>query len=172
MADFVTLRLDRKSVNALNLRAPLLALEQMIVSATTVREFAGRVHVTFDGYDDAADVFLDASVQRFVSELTDLFPYWLHFADKQDDTLRLLMCCLLPPRRIESGDGNAQFEIDFAAWSDQLIRLRRYTTRLHVQFEITPSEASSVSRSVEDWMKKVGISEADPKRAAGRSDKA
>jgi len=74
MADFFALRFDRKNIDALNMHASMFALEQMIMNAGTVREFASRVQIAFDGYQDAGDVFLDPGVQRFVRELTDLFP--------------------------------------------------------------------------------------------------
>ncbi|MRD49364.1 hypothetical protein GHT07_18975 [Caenimonas koreensis DSM 17982] len=161
MADFVILRLERKSVAALNLRAPLYALEQMIVSAGAVREFAGRVRIEFEGCYELGEVWLDACVQRYMRELTDLFPYWLHFVDKEDESLRILMCCLLPPQQVEPhGNGEPQMQINVLAWNDQLRRLRLYMSRLHAQYGLSPEESSAIDQLIAAWSRRVGLTPA------------
>lgn len=158
MAEFVTLRFDRKKVDALNVHEPQFALEQMITDASLVRQFASRVRIKFDGYEGVGEVCLDSGVQRFVRELTDLFPYWLHFADKNDDTLHLLMSCLVPPKRVEAGaDGMAHMEINVAEWSDQVGRLRHYMNRLHAQYGLTQDEVLAMTQSVTAWMRRAGL---------------
>jgi hypothetical protein len=160
MADFVTLRFDRKKVDALRVHESLFSLEQMIMNASLVREFASRVRIAFDGYEGGGDVFLDPGVQHFVRELTDLFPYWLHFADKEDDTLHVLMSCLVPPRNVEAvTDGKAPLAFNVEAWSDQMTRLRRYMNRLHAQYELTQEETSPIVESVMAWMKRNGLAD-------------
>jgi hypothetical protein len=129
----------------------------MIRSASLVREFTSRVRIQFDGYEGVIEVFLDSGVQRFVRALTELFPYWLHFADKDDDTLRLLISCLLPPQIESAADGNPQMKINVAAWQDQLARLHRYMRLLHGQFGLTQEETLAISDSVATWATLIGL---------------
>lgn len=108
MADAVILSLDRPKVEAMRLQEPLTALERMIETPRSAREYAGKVTIAFGGFQDETEVYLIRSVQRFVRDLTERFPYWLHFANKDDDTLFVLMACLVPPEPLAGARTPAQ----------------------------------------------------------------
>ncbi len=143
---------DRPNVERMNLHAPLLALERMITTPAMTRDLAGSVRVAFEGFEGASEAYANPSVQLYIRELTEMFPYWLHFANKDDDTLFVLFCCLVPPQRVEPGaEGKVNVAIDVSAWHEQLMRLFGFMNGLYERLGFSAEETSATTRLVNAW---------------------
>jgi hypothetical protein len=152
----IVLVFDRPNVERMNLHEPLLALERMIAAPAMARELAGSVRVAFEGFEGGPEVYANPSVQLYIRELTEMFPYWLHFANKDDDTLFVLFCCLIPPQRVESGaEGKVNVAIDTSAWHEQLMRLFGFMNGLYERLGFSAEENSAMTRLVNDWWVRV-----------------
>lgn len=100
---------ERADIDSLSSAAPAAALRRMAMSALTAREYADRLQLVFDGFDpEERPVYEHPKACQFLGDLTAKFPYWGHFCSKSDDSLWLVMQCLLraggtaDPRRADT----------------------------------------------------------------------
>ena len=150
----VIMMFDRANVEALNIGPPLGALEKMASTPVATREYGGRVRLIFDGYDDdAREVYQIPEVRRFVNALTDKFPYWFHFADKSDDTLRIILQCLLPQGEVEVVDGVARTSLDTESWNKITMSLFGHMNGLYDTLGLSSTENSETTQQVLQYVR-------------------
>lgn len=150
----ILLVFDRPNVLAMNVAPPLGALLQLIESAQAARTYRHRVRIVFEGYEgEASEVYEHPHVRDFIRQLTDQFPYWLHFACLDDDSLFVVMNCLAPPGSVSrSPDGKrVQLVIDTAQWNEQLMSLFGHMNGLYAKLGLTSAENSETTQAVATW---------------------
>ncbi|MCC6363148.1 MAG: hypothetical protein IT165_06455 [Bryobacterales bacterium] len=103
VADFLTVVISREQVEAGDIAATLGVLQRLVESPKTARDFAERVDIAFQGYDDVREeLFEIPEVRSFVARLDEQFPYWLFFLSKHCRGLQCLLLCFLPPSLTEA----------------------------------------------------------------------
>lgn len=150
---YTLVMIERPLVERMNIESPLQALKLMAIDAESARQFANRVGLCFEGYEKDGEVYLDSKVQRYMHALTDRFPYWLHFASKDEDTLFVIMNCLAPPRMLDgAAPGKVRVEIDSEAWNEKLLELFGHMNEMYARLGLTPAENSVMTKLVGAWL--------------------
>lgn len=145
--------IERPLVERMNIESPLQALKLMAIDAESARQFANCVGLCFEGYEIEGEVYLDPKVQQYVRALTNRFPYWLHFASKDEDTLFVILNCLAPPRMLDAAAaGKVRVEIDNAAWNEKILELFGHMNELYQRLGLTPAENSVMTKLVGAWL--------------------
>lgn len=151
--DYNLLMIERELVEKMNIESPLQSLKAMAIDAACARQFANRVGICFEGYEDDGEVYQDAKVRAYVQALTERFPYWLHFASKEDDTLFVILNCLEPPQLLDGGaPGKVRVAIDGAAWNARILNLFGHMNELYQRLGLSAAENSIMSKLVGAWL--------------------
>lgn len=154
----IVLLLSREHVERCEIGPPLQALSTMSGTPQTTREYAGRVQLVFDGYEnDPRELYSIAEVRAFVQALTKEFPYWLHFCSKSDDSLLILIRCLLPPPGVgvvRVVDGVAMSTVDTAAWNQSTLQLFGFMNGLYTQHGLSAEENSAMTQQVLQYVRR------------------
>lgn len=146
--------LSRDKVEALDIDAPLRALQAMAATAATAREFAGRVHVAFDGYnDDPREVYEVPAVRSFVMKLTEQFPHWFHFMNKVDDSLLVILKCLTQPQPVVISDGRVATSVDVDEFNRVALGLFTRMNALYADLGLTERENAATTNQVAEYFR-------------------
>lgn len=160
---------ERADIDALRTAAPASALGKMAMSALTVREYADRLQLVFDGFDlGDRKVYEHPGVSQFVADLTRQFPYWAHFCSKSDDSLWEVMQCLLRA----GGTGASQDKQEALEWgdidglTDWLIAQMQH---LYAAVGVTEAEGAEMTAKVRRYLQERRAAAAHPSadRASG-----
>ncbi len=93
--------------------APLSeTLSALVSSKETAEQFEGRLTFYFPGWDeDSRETAEIPEIRRWFGDLTARFPYWLHFVEKEGDTLFHVMrlLCDFQYVRLEPGKVGGHF---------------------------------------------------------------
>lgn len=147
--DPVIFYIDREHVERCEVAPPLQALQVMALTAETTREYAGRVQFAFAGYErDPRELYSIPEVRTFVTALHDKFPYWFHFSSKVDDSLFVILMCLLPLTRVTVHGGKPQVAIDSGEWDRLTLGLFEFMNGLYAHHGLTPEENSTTTQQV------------------------
>jgi hypothetical protein len=157
--DLIVVILDQVNVSVCNTAPVLAALREKLLGLGQVRKFSGRVTFVFDGYDSqSAELYENPVVRAFVARLTQQFPYWLHFASKDDDTLFVLVMCLMGPEGVvvERGrGGTVRLQLDTGKFSDIVLDLFRGMNSLYAEYGLGEDENRAMTKQVERWLGRV-----------------
>jgi hypothetical protein len=92
-------------------------------------------------------------VRRYVQQLTQDFPYWLHFGDKRNNSLLVLLLCLAPIERSTTVDGVVSSVLNAAALNDRVQELFGYMNGLYAHFGLTARENSATTQQVAAYLR-------------------
>lgn len=150
----VVLFFDRGNVEAGAVDAPLRALMAMATNADTIREYAGRIELVFDGYDsDPRALHEVPEVRSFIVRMTERFPWWFHFSSKADESLMVILRCLIPAPVVEIVNGERREQLDTPAWNEVTMALFRSMNALYARHGLTADERSTTSRQVVEYVR-------------------
>lgn len=92
-------------------------------------------------------------VRRFVASLNERFPYWLHFGSKTENSLLVIMLCLIPVEETtpEAG-GDVRAAFPPGALSALLFRLFTAMNGLYHQFGLTAEENAATTRQIQAYL--------------------
>lgn len=103
--ELVVVEFARRHVESGSVAEMLEVLQPMAATREGAELFEGRVAFWFSGWDDDPRELAEIpEVRAWFNKLTGEFPYWLHFAEKEGDTLFLVLR-LLCAGRYERGRG-------------------------------------------------------------------
>ena len=148
------MEITRSMIEREDISALLFALRAMTLDAATVRRYAGTIRFMFSGYDeDPRELYSIPEVRRCVQRLTDEFPYWLHYADKDSESLLVVLTCLAS---VESSAidlstnqaGQARSVVDMQGFSLKLQDLFSEMNTLHARHGLSASETSAMTQQV------------------------
>jgi hypothetical protein len=152
--DPVIFHLDRANIEEVDIEPPLRALWAMALTPMTTREYAGRVQLVFTGYEqDRRELYSIPQVRTFIAALNEQFPYWFHFSSKVDDSLFVVLMCLLPLAPVIVHDGKAVAPIDTAAWNALTADLFGFMNGLYDKHGLTPEENSTTTQQVLEYVR-------------------
>ena len=87
--------IPRDFVEPPDLRSIVDSLSPFIATPAAAQAMQGRLHLTFQGYDDDPRGLWDIPEARtFATQLEMQFPYWFFLADLRSDTLQTLALCV------------------------------------------------------------------------------
>jgi hypothetical protein len=90
--ELMILVIHRDEVEAGDIAPVLQQLEFMTETRELAERWEGRIAVVFNGWDDdPREVVEIPAVRRYFADLTEAWPYWLHFIEKVGDTLPLVL---------------------------------------------------------------------------------
>jgi hypothetical protein len=150
----IYLEITRSMVECRDTAALLFALRAMTLGAGSLRRYASSVRLMFSGYDaDPRELYAIPEVRGYVYRLTQDFPYWLHFADKNSASLLVLLMCLTSVDSTENSAGRVTSGVDVqglkAAVQDLFIEMNT----LHARHGLSPSETSAMTQQVSDYLR-------------------
>ena len=150
----IVLVIERAQVERQDTGELLKALLPMALTAETVREFAGRLQVVFDGYnDDPRETYLVPEIRQFIATVTQSFPYWFHFCDKTDDSMFVIMMCQIPITSSQTKDGIARTTLQASGMSALIGELFAAVNGLYACFGLSRDEQSTMTRQVGEYIR-------------------
>lgn len=157
--DLIVLLLDQVNVSVCNTAPALAALRTLLLDPARVRQFAGRVTLIFDGYDDQKEeLYQNPVVRAFVVRLTEQFPYWLHFVLKDDDALFVLVMCLMGPEGVtveHHPGGRVRLEVNPDKFNDVVMTLFGNMNALYADYGLSEKENSATTQQVKRWLDRI-----------------
>lgn len=147
-ADQVVLFLSRGEIESGNVSDALDRLLNLSDNADHVRKFEDRLTYTFAGYDDdPREIHQIPEVVTYFRLLTSHWPYWLHFVEKETDSIGRLfwLLCDVEPMPHEGPAGMVSFRIK---------NINDVGAALHRLFEGTNAlyEANGISKAQSEAM--------------------
>jgi hypothetical protein len=125
---FLMVVISKEDVETGDISPSLRALNRLIESPKTARQFAERVDIAFHGYDHVTlELFEVPEVRSFVHKLDEKFPYWLFFLSKHHLGLKCLLLCFLPPCLTDTAHAET-----FPARIDELLTQRWFPAMNHI----------------------------------------
>jgi hypothetical protein len=145
--------LDRQMVEACDVTAMAEFLLPMTETPESIREYAGRIGFAFEGYDDdSRELYVIPEVRRFVHILTRVFPYWFHFCNKVDESLFVVMACLLPIASSSKSAGEVTSHFEAGNLSSVIHKLFTAVNGLYAHHGLTNEENDLMTSQVSSYM--------------------
>lgn len=133
--------------------AVLEALHAMASNVEPIRRYADSVRLLFNWpEDDTRELYQIKAVRRYVQDLHQSFPYWFHFLEKVDDSLLVVLLCLVPIVDAGAGHGVVRSEID-TQLNKVVLSLFSSMNGLHAAHGLTPAENSAMTQAVGRYLK-------------------
>ena len=108
-ADSLSVLIDRRDVERVDVSPTLAILSQLLRDRETVIKFRGGLDIGFAGYDeDPREVHEIEEVRIFLRALDSKFPFWFYFINLYGDTLVVILLGLCRYTR----RGDSKFDID------------------------------------------------------------
>jgi hypothetical protein len=86
--EFIVVEFRRNEVERGDLARVCDLLSALTISKETAEFGEGRLMFFFSGWDDdPREIWEIPDIRAWYGKLTEVFPYWLHFAEKQGNTL-------------------------------------------------------------------------------------
>jgi hypothetical protein len=96
--DFLNITISKESIINNDFTEPMNILRQLTSSKSVIEYFRERVDISFDGYNNTREELYEIpEIRNYVSELDNLFPYWLYFLSKNSSGLLVIIKCFLLP---------------------------------------------------------------------------
>lgn len=143
----------REAVESGEIESSLSLLNAFTVNADVARKHANALTVVFEGFEsDPRELYEIAPVRAFVAQLTNAWPYWLHFINKSDHTLLIIMKCLMEIIRTSRDGGivtSTLVEGEFSRIIGDLFGGMNY---LYQELGLTPKENSDMTQEIKRYL--------------------
>lgn len=144
---------DKENIEALNLTPALEVFNAMRAGNKTVRDYANKIDVVFDGYEeDSREVYSVPEVRLFVKKLTQKFPFWLHYCTKESEGLKTILFCLMPIITVNVVDGKSYTEIDSTELNKVVLELFGFMNQLYAEWGFSAEENSRTTHAVAAYL--------------------
>ena len=102
--DGINVVISREVVELTDTSSTIKTLSSVLTDRETVQQFRGRVEISFQGFDDdPREIYEIPEIRRFCVEIDKLFPFWFYFLPTDNDTLKMIVFCLVPIIKIAPG---------------------------------------------------------------------
>lgn len=153
-SDPVFLVVAREDVDQLRVADLILTLQSMAATRESSREYDGRLTLCFDGYcDDARELYAIPAVRAFVQSVNEKFSFWLHFCSKSDDTLFMVIACMLPLGKSVLENGLVSTQLLPGYTTPLLLKLFGALNELHFRHGYGSAETSVVTQQVGEYLR-------------------
>lgn len=101
--ELVVLQIDRVHVERNDLQTWVSVLERLSSDEATASAYEGMLSVAVTGYeDDPRELYEVPEVVRYMRALTDAWPYWFHFCERNMRSLELIFLSHVDLRRVKN----------------------------------------------------------------------
>lgn len=144
---------DRSAVEGGKIESSLSVLSAFTANAETARTHANSLTLVFEGFEsDPRELYEIAPVRAFVEQLTAAWPYWLHFINKSDHTLLVIMKCLMAITRTSTKGLIVTTTLVEGELSRVLGHLFSGMNDLYHDLGFTPQENSAMTQEVKRYL--------------------
>ena len=92
----VVLLISRSEVEAGDIASVLFRLEVFVANREDAWRYRGQMALVVDGYNDDPRELVDIpEVRSLLQQLEAGWPYWAHFLNQVDDSIKLMLSCVL-----------------------------------------------------------------------------
>lgn len=150
-ADLAVVLVSRQDIEALRIGSVVERLMLFSDSAKHVHQFAGRMIMQVNGYDDdPRPLVLIPEVVRFFRAVDAQWSYWLHFLMPEEvDQIRLILLMLVDVKMVASHRGSVGYSLLNPEQMDEVIkRLVFAMEKLHEAFDIPLTHADVMIAAV------------------------
>lgn len=148
--ELAVFQFSREYIEAGDLKRALDMLAPLTESRESAERFEGTLTFFFDGWDDdPRETAAIPEIRAWFQKLTGEWPYWLHYVEKEGDTLFhvLRLICAGHYEGIREGMALWRFD-DLAQLSDNLEVLFGYMNQLHDRLGLPDEMNRRVSEEV------------------------
>lgn len=148
--ELLVIDFPREQVVASNIAPMLEMLAPLAKSRENADQFEGRLTFYFSGWEeDPRETAEIPEIRSWFSDLSADFPYWLHFIEKEGDTLLhvLRLLCKGHIERIENGMVGWRFD-DMKQLSATADTLFGYMNLLHERLKLPEEMSERISQEV------------------------
>lgn len=139
--DHVFCQFSRSEVEAGPVGGAVDRLMELSDDNAIARHLEGRLTLMFEGYDDdPRELYEIPEVVQFFRSLTEAWPFWFHFLEREGDSLCVAMRLLTDVRLLSRQRGQVRADIDFADYQRELNRLFEGMNGLHERLGYRPAE--------------------------------
>lgn len=138
-AELLCFTIDRPSVMECDPSALLKLLKDVASTRQQVIDHEGSLTFCFAGWDDdPRETAAIPEIRAYFAALTEVFPYWLHYVEKVDDTLMHVLRLLCTGHYEPQSPGWMIWRFDDHQELQQVLAtLTRHMTQLHHRHNIT-----------------------------------
>lgn len=111
------------------------------------RRYEGRVHLVFAGYG-GTQPHQNATCRRFFRALTDQWPYWFHFLERQEGSLRLALLLLVRVTEVHRAGASPVAVVDTALLNTTVDGMLHGLAGIHHELCIGADHTSRASSDV------------------------
>lgn len=142
-ADLVVVLVSRQDIETLRIGSVVERLMLFSDCAKHVHQFAGRMVIQVDGYDeDPRPLVLIPEVRRFFRAVNGHWNYWIHFLIPEVDQIQLILLMLVDVKAETAGHGCVGFSLLDPVQMDDVIRgLLQAMEALHHAFQVPSGHA-------------------------------
>lgn len=102
----VVISINRVDVMSGDISKALSTLSVFSESAEAIRGYANSLTILFEGWEqDYRELYEIDEVRTFVQSLSAKWPFWIHFSNKIDHNLLVIMKCLMEIKGTKRNDG-------------------------------------------------------------------
>ncbi|CAA9311912.1 MAG: hypothetical protein AVDCRST_MAG71-811 [uncultured Lysobacter sp.] len=110
------------------------------------RKYEGRVHLVFAGY--GSEPHQNATCRRFFRALTDQWPYWFHFLERREGSLRLALQLLVGVTEVHRRGTAPVAVVDVALFNTTVEGMLHGLAGIHHDLRIGADHTSRASSDV------------------------
>lgn len=139
----VNIVLAREQIQTGDVSPALRALLPLTDNHASVLQYAGALSITIRGYDDEPGLLCEiTAVRRWMTELTEHFPYWLHFcADKELILILSLVTPISIARRVSTDTIAVHYPVPVIEML--LAKMTRDSQALYREVGLSPAASSA-----------------------------
>jgi hypothetical protein len=145
--------LDRPAVERKDIASALKVLSAFSANAELARKHANALTIVIEGYEaDPRQLYDIKPVRDFVQQLTLEWPYWLHFINKADHTLLVIMKCLMEITRTSRDGGIVTSTLAEGEFSRIIGDLFGGMNYLYQELGLTSEENSAMTQEIKRYL--------------------
>jgi hypothetical protein len=153
----LTYSFHRDSIEAGEIDTALLFLQLLIEDAEAATYAEGTVKLRFPGWEDKLCPIAEIlTIRQWFATLTNAFPYWLHFCEKEGDTLSIVFTLLSPGHYVKIHDQVAWHYDDLPQCKRVLDQLVAHFNELYARLGLSKDMQERVTQEVSQYLEGQG----------------
>ncbi|MFC0676694.1 hypothetical protein ACFFGH_02345 [Lysobacter korlensis] len=146
-ADALVVVLNRREVESDRVGYTIDHLMRLSDDPVLAQKFEGRVYLVFEGYA-GKQPYESAASRRFFRALTDQWPYWFHFLERREGSLRLALRLLVDVTEVHRVGAAPVAVIDVALLNTTVDGMLHGLAGIHQDLRIGADYTSRASSDV------------------------
>jgi hypothetical protein len=149
----LTYSFHRDSIEAGEIDTALVFLQLLIEDAEAATNAEGTVKLLFPGWEDKRCPLADIpAIRQWFATLTNAFPYWLHFCEKEGETLATVFTLLSPGHYVKLDDRVVWHYDDLRQFKRVLDQLVAHFNDLYTRLGLSKDMQERVTQEVSQYL--------------------